>query len=155
MSIVNQLVPLFAANAHAIRYFEEKRGKWNYRKIGRPLDAALITRHISKGDPDFSLGAYVLRDLENSKGHALILDLDDHDGANEPEITATALKLCDVLEELQLPYLLFRSGGGNGFHFYLLFEELQTKSWLRALLPRLSASIDTIKLCTCLLQKHR
>ena len=31
-----------------------------------------------------------------------------------------------------LPYLLFRSGGGKGFHIYLLFQDLQTKSWLRA-----------------------
>ena len=133
MSIVNRLMPLFAANAYAVRFYDEKRGKWNYRKVGRPLDAALITRHISKGDPEFSLGAYVLRDLENSKGHALILDLDDHDGSAGPQIAATALMLCDTLEEMALPYLLFRSGGRKGFHFYLLFEEPQTKSWLRAL----------------------
>ena len=40
MSIVKLLVPLCAANAYAERYFDIKRGKWNYRKVGRPLDAA-------------------------------------------------------------------------------------------------------------------
>ncbi len=132
MSIVTKLAPLFAPNAHAIRYFEEKRGKWNYRKIGRPLDEAALTQHISRGNPEFSLGAYVLRDLENSTGHALIFDFDDHDGDSAQLIRDTAIKFSTILDDLGLPYLLFRSGGGKGFHFYLLFQEPQTKSWLRA-----------------------
>ena len=132
MSIVSKLVPLFAQDAHAIRYFDEKRRKWNYRKIGRPLDEAALTQHISRGDPEFSLGAYVLRDLENSKGHALIFDFDDHDGDSAQPIQGAAIKFCTILDDLGLPYLLIRSGGGKGFHFYLLFQEPQTKSWLRA-----------------------
>lgn len=132
MSIVSKLVPLFAQNAHAIRRFDDKRGKWNYRKIGRPLDEAALTKHISRGDPEFSLGAYVLRDLENSTGHALIFDFDDHDGDSAQLIQDAAIKFCTILDDMGLPYLLFRSGGGKGFHFYLLFQEGQTKSWLRA-----------------------
>ena len=132
MSIVSKLVPLFAQDAHAIRYFEEKRGKWNYRKIGRPLDAASLTMHISRGDPEFSLGAYVLRDLENSKGHALIFDFDDHDGDSAQLIHEAAVRFSTILDDMGLPYLLFRSGGGKGFHFYLLFQDAQPKSWLRA-----------------------
>ena len=68
MSIVSKLVPLFAANTHAVR-FRDSKGKFGYRKVCQPLSKADIDKHISRPDAEFCFGVYLLRDLENSKGH--------------------------------------------------------------------------------------
>ena len=148
MSIVSKLAPLFAPNAYAVRYFDSRRKKWNYRKVARPLDDVEITRHISKGDPEFSVGAYVLRDLENSKGHALILDLDDHDGDAGTLITQAAVKFVAYLEQMGLPHLLFRSGGGKDTIF---------TCYSRSRTPKAGSALsaDTLSVTTSVSKKGR
>ena len=132
MSVVYKLAPLFAPDAHAVRFLDRKSGKYGYRKVASPLTDTDIARHVSRSDPEASFGAYMLRDLHGSQGHVLVFDIDDHDGDTEAETTAVAIRLSKTLDNLQCPHLVFRSGGGKGYHIYLLFEEPQTKSWLRA-----------------------
>ena len=114
MTIVHKLAPLFSQDAHAVRFPDGKSGKYGYRKVQNPLDDATIDRHLSKSDPEHSLGAYLLSDLENSKGHIIVFDFVDHDGDNQEQTDVTAFKFSRMLEKLQCPHLVFRSGGGNG-----------------------------------------
>jgi hypothetical protein len=132
MTIVHQLAKRFSPDAHAVRFFNKKEGKWQYRKVSAPLTEQLIDQHLAKENPEHCLGAYVLSDLENSKGHIIVFDFDDHDGDNQKQTTATAIEFSRMLDSLQCPHLVFRSGGGNGYHICLVFEDPHPKSWLRA-----------------------
>jgi hypothetical protein len=133
MSITHELSKLFANDAHAIRFLlDSKTKKHGYRKVAQPLTPTAINEHLSGRDPEHSLGAYLLSDLENSMGHIIVFDFDDHDGDNQVQTTATAVEFSRKLDNLQCPHLIFRSGGGNGYHIYLVFEKTYPKSWLRA-----------------------
>ena len=132
MTIVHKLAPLFSQDAHADRFLDTKRQKYGYKKVPGSLTTQAIDRHLSKSDPEHSLGAYLLSDLEKSMGHIIVFDIDDHDGDNQEQTDATAVKFSQILDNLQCQHLVFRSGGGHGYHIYLVFEEAQTKSWLRA-----------------------
>ena len=116
MTIAHKLAPLFSQDAHAVRFLNRKSGKYGYKKVLLSLTSDAINVHLSGSDPEHSLGAYLLSDLENSMGHIIVFDFDDHDGDNQEQTDATAFKFSLMLEKLQCPHLIFRSGGGDGYH---------------------------------------
>ena len=64
-----------------------------------------------------------------------LLDFDSHKGDTPWEIMwETALNVAFVLEQEGLLPVLFRSGGGNGIHIYVLWDEPQDAYSVRMLL---------------------
>ncbi|MGB5215610.1 MAG: hypothetical protein WBN88_18450, partial [Anderseniella sp.] len=145
MTIVHELTKLFAQEAHAIRLPDSKTKKYFYKKIPQPLSPKAIDEHLSRTNPEHSLGAYLLRDLEGPTGHIIVFDFDDHDGDNQEQTDATAFEFSLMLKKLQCPHMVFRSGGGHGYHIYLVFEEAHQKSWLRAVGKHLLCEMAKLK----------
>lgn len=114
--------------------------KFAYRKIDAPLTDKDLARHLSGGQP---LGIYMNVGDDNASSHLLVLDFDDKDGKGIAE--GPTLAVAVHLERAGIPHVIFRSGGGHGYHIWMVFEEARPAKWLWSFAKTILASIDEPK----------
>ncbi len=91
--------------------------------------SAMLDRHLSSEAP---VGVYLVTGTECRIG---AIDLDDHDGDTDAErIVAAVVSLSTALIERGMRPLVFRSGGGRGFHIFILFRSSQQAKAVRSFL---------------------
>jgi len=112
-----------------------------YVKVDEPLTADLIDRHLSGGQ---AVAAYVLSDRGGEGklgcGHVLAFDFDDH-GGDLPSgyMEAVVLKLIGLLN---VPNVCVRSGGGRGYHVFIVFEKAKRADQLRKIGTEVLKALD-------------
>lgn len=117
MNIIEQIVALADERDHTEGYVHRKEGKFKYRKVAGAVTPEALAKHFDGGVP---LGIYMCPDEKREKTHFLVFDFDDKKGrgiAQHPTIMVAR-----HLEEMGVPHLIFRSGGGHGYHIWLFFE---------------------------------
>lgn len=124
MTIIEQIVALGHRERHT--HYYASKGEAGYSPVDGPITANALEAHVSGGQ---ALGMYLCVGEDRQKSHFLVLDFDDKkcDGIAKMPTIDVALHI----EELGLPYLLFRSGGGNGYHIWLAFENARRVDTLK------------------------
>ncbi|AQS48749.1 hypothetical protein BMG03_13805 [Thioclava nitratireducens] len=138
MSVIEQIVALADTRAHTQGY--NAKGKFAYRKVESPITPEQIDAHLNGSQP---LGMYLNVDEQRQKSHFLILDFDDHDAkgiAYQP-----TLEVALHLRRIGIPFLVFRSGGGHGYHIWLAFENARRVDTLKDDAKRLLAGVEVEK----------
>jgi hypothetical protein len=112
-----------------------------YAMTKAPLTAEVIDRHLSGGQ---AVAAYVLADRGGDgklgSGHVLAFDFDDHSGDLPPEyMEYVVLALIDLLN---VPYVCVRSGGGRGYHVFIVFEKAKRADQLRKIGTEVLKALD-------------
>lgn len=134
MNIIEQIVAL--ANSERHTEFTDNP-KQNYRPVEAAISANALADHLNGGQ---ALGMYLCVGEDHQKSHFLVLDFDDH---NEKGIAlGPTLDVALHLESLGVPHLIFRSGGGHGFHIWLAFENPRRVDALKEDAKRLLAGVE-------------
>jgi hypothetical protein len=134
MDWVHELASKMDRRAYA-RFTGRKKPK--YLKVEAPLTTDVIDRHLSNEQP---IAAYLLSDPAANKGQVVVFDFDDHEGGSR-DIEQIVATFCRQLEAQRLPYTAVQSGGGNGYHVFLVFESPKRKDVLRDGAKRLLAAL--------------
>ena len=135
MNWIHQLASKMDQSAYARFTGNPKR---KYVMVDAPLTADVIERHLSGGQP---VAAYVLSDPEQNKGHVIVFDFDDHAGTFEGMDQLVAA-FCAMVGKRNIPYTVVQSGGGKGYHVWLVFEAPKRKDQLREGAKKLLASFE-------------
>jgi len=114
--IINEIIALASQDAHAEGYHHRKENKFMYRKVDEPLTPERIKEHLNG---TAALGMYILPDGKH--GRILVFDFDDKKG--EGVAAGPTMAVARTLDEMGVPYVIFRSGGGHGYHIWVFFEE--------------------------------
>jgi len=116
-----------------------------YAKVDAPLTAEVIDRHLSGGQ---GVAAYVLADRGGDgklgSGHVLAFDFDDHNG-DLPEGYMEAV-VVGLIKLLNVPYVCVRSGGGRGYHVFIVFEKAKRADQLRKIGADVLKALDAAQL---------
>ena len=92
------------------------------RWTDQPLTEARLLAHLTDGA---ARGCCPIKAGQSTVMLGLF-DLDSHKGeVSWSEMSAVADRLCGVLEAHDLMPIAFRSGGGNGMHIYLIWDQVQ------------------------------
>ena len=112
--------------------------EWNKHHVWPPAGGLRhLAAHLAGTEP---IGVY-FSESGSDECHFGALDLDDHDGELDwPTMREAAQAVAHVLNRLGLPYLPFRSGGGQGIHIFVLFSGPVKTAVLRHILKRVIAS---------------
>jgi hypothetical protein len=135
MEWVHNLAALMNQSAYA-RFTGQAKPK--YVAVDAPLTREVIDLHLEKKQP---VAAYILSDADANKGHVIVFDFDDHEGTSQSIGRVTAA-FCDMLGKQQIPYTVVQSGGGKGYHIWLVFECPRRKDVLRKGAKQLLAAFD-------------
>lgn len=138
MEIIKQLAALGNTGAHTEGYVDRAKGKFAYRKVDGPITVDMIAAHLDGTQP---LGMYLNVDEAQQKSHFLVLDFDDHDKkgiAYQP-----TLEVAMHLAAREIPFLVFRSGGGHGYHIWLAFENARRVDTIKEDAKRLLAGVES------------
>ncbi|WP_157973537.1 PriCT-2 domain-containing protein [Tropicimonas sp. IMCC34043] len=138
MEIIKQLAALGNTGAHTEGYVDRAKGKFAYRKVDGPITVDMIAAHLNGTQP---LGMYLNVDEAQQKSHFLVLDFDDHDKkgiAYQP-----TLEVAMHLAAREIPFLVFRSGGGHGYHIWLAFENSRRVDTIKEDAKRLLAGVES------------
>lgn len=135
MKIIDQIVALGNQEAHTEGWLDRKDGKFKYSKVNRALTSEDIAAHLNGGK---ARGMYL---TTNGKSHCLVLDFDDH--GKEGVALGPTMAVAAVLDEYGIPHLIFRSGGGYGYHIWMFFEQPHTQQSLWALAKDVLAAVDS------------
>lgn len=114
--------------------FTDRTGKFAYKKMEGAITPDKLARHIDGTQP---LGMYLVTD---KRSRCLIFDFDDHDkkGIAKRPTMSVALEL----ERAGVPHVIFRSGGGHGYHIWMFFEEAMLQRYLMGFAKDTLASVD-------------
>lgn len=112
--------------------------KPKYVAVDAPLTPDVIERHL-KSDPP--IAAYVLSDRDENKGHVIVFDFDDHHGTSK-RMEQVVAAFSTMLRRKQVPHSIVQSGGGNGYHIWLVFDAPKRKDVLRDNAKRLLAAFE-------------
>lgn len=107
---------------HARRHFDRANGKWGYRRVESPLTADLVDRTVTGTEE--SVAGYVLKDTgHDAKGQVLVFDFDDHTGKVSAEVMRRCVSIFSaLLHTSEIPHFVVTSGGGRGYHIWVVFE---------------------------------
>ena len=130
-NIINRLVALAHGERHT-RYTGD-----GYRPVDGPISAKALADHLNGGQ---ALGVYMCIGSARTASHCLVLDFDDHDKRGIALMPTQTVAL--HLESLGIPHLIFRSGGGHGYHIWLVFKEARPPKWLRNFATAILASVE-------------
>jgi hypothetical protein len=97
-------------------YFDQQKGKWQYPDTKEPLTDEVVQCHLRSAPPI----AIRLRDGRHTR--AAVIDLDDKDGSSADMAGLYVSKIAMALEARKIPFFVVRSGGGRGFHIWLVFS---------------------------------
>ncbi|WP_162798016.1 TOTE conflict system archaeo-eukaryotic primase domain-containing protein [Sulfitobacter sp. JL08] len=138
MEIINQIVALGDKRRHTQWYIN--KGKTAYRPIDAEIDDSSIKRHVSAKQP---LGMLLHVDEKRTKSHCLVFDFDDHD--KKGIALGPTLTVARHLQEIGIPFLVFRSGGGHGYHIWVFWEEARRVDTLLSVAKEWLGGIDEEK----------
>ena len=115
---------------HKRRGSNRKTGKWGYFDRLGPITPELIAEHLKGGEN--CLGGLMLPD--GQKTRFLVFDFDDHEGKTDAGIIAGRVaSVCNVLRNSAIPFFVVRSGGGHGYHVWIVFETARRSDTVRDL----------------------
>lgn len=137
---LQEIVDLMDARHHAQWFPSRGDAKAGYKKLEGKLTSEQIEKHL---DGTAAWGVYCNVDEKQTQSRALVFDFDDHDGngnAKFPTITVSA-----TLTRLGIPHMIFRSGGGRGFHIWMFFENAHSWQTLQKFAKEVFDSIDEPK----------
>nr|WP_321510182.1 hypothetical protein [uncultured Hyphomonas sp.] len=124
-----EIAALMDQTKHKRRDFNRKTSKFGYFDRKGPITSELIDEHI-RGDEN-CIGGLMLPDKE--KTHFLVFDFDDHEKkTSESIIAGRVAAVCDVLQDSNIPYFVVRSGGGHGYHVWIVFETAKRSDTVRS-----------------------
>jgi hypothetical protein len=135
MDWVHELASKMDRSAYA-RFTGKEKPK--YVRVEEPLTGDVIERHLRSEQP---IAAYVLSDPNAGKGHVVVFDFDDHDGTSR-DIEQIVATFCVLLRDRGVPYTVVQSGGGHGYHIFIVFETAKRKDVLRDGAKRLLAAFN-------------
>lgn len=95
--------------------YQKDRG---YTRHDGPVTEEMLPSHLDGSQP---LGINVAR--KGAKTRFLIFDFDDHGGEVDSSVMERRVGVvAGVLETNQIPYFVVRSGGGRGYHIWIIFD---------------------------------
>ncbi|WP_439478770.1 DUF5906 domain-containing protein [Brevundimonas sp.] len=122
-----QIAELGNSTLHSVRH--EDGEKVSYRPVHRPPELPDVRRHLSTSK---SVSIYPLRGAQTRIG---VLDFDVHHARADPEGPRKAVHAVQSeLRRLGLRFMLVRSSGGQGSHFWILWKKPQSAAFVRRLL---------------------
>jgi hypothetical protein len=137
-NFVHELASMMDPSTYA--KFTGKPGA-TYVRVDAPLTAEVIERHLSGGQ---AIGAYVLADRGGDgklgSGHVLAFDFDDHSGNLPPDYMEHMV--VTLISVLNVPYVCVRSGGGRGYHVFIIFEKPKRADQLRKIGTDVLKAVD-------------
>lgn len=131
MNIIEQIAAFGRQDKHTVRY----SGGYNHRD--GPITPAMLKTHLDGGQ---SLGM-ILND-DDGMSRCLVLDFDDHDKKGDDFALGPTLTVATHLERFGIPFLVFRSGGGYGYHIWMFFEKAYSKDQMWAFAKEIFDNID-------------
>ncbi|APL95971.1 hypothetical protein SIDU_16445 [Sphingobium indicum B90A] len=114
------------------------KAKPKYLPADAPLSQEVIDRHLSGEQP---IAAYVLSHPDENKGQVIVFDFDDHAGTFK-SMDQLVAAFCAMLGKRKIPHTVVQSGGGHGYHVWLVFDSPKRKDVLRDSAKRLLASFE-------------
>jgi AAA domain/Primase C terminal 2 (PriCT-2) len=128
------------SNAYAV--FSEHGGNKSYRPGKGFISHFSIIQHL-KNDPP--IGLYL---LEGPRTRIAAIDLDNHSGQLGDNVPLDAvLKLKHLLEQDGMKPFICRSGGGKGFHLFLLWQfgcwARDVRGYLRQIVEKAGLKVGT------------
>lgn len=114
------------------------KAKPAYLPANGALTREVIERHLSSEQP---IAAYVLSHPDENKGQVIVFDFDDHAGTFK-SMEQLVAAFSAMLGKRKFPHTVVQSGGGNGYHVWLVFDCPKRKDVLREGARRLLASFE-------------
>lgn len=115
---------------HKRRRFDRKKNKWAYFNEDGPITADMIADNLKGGDE--CIGGLMLPDGEKTR--FLVFDFDDHEKKTDGGIIASRVAaVCDTLHHNKIPFFVVRSGGGHGYHIWVVLESAKRSDAAREL----------------------
>ncbi len=137
---LQEIIELMDARHHSKWFPARGDKKAGYTKHDGRLTDAQVTQHL---DGTAAWGLYCNVDEEQTRSRVMVLDFDDKKG--EGVATSPTLTVSATLTRLGIPHLIFRSGGGCGFHVWLFFESAHSWQAFQNLAKDIFDSIDEPK----------
>lgn len=114
-----------------------------------PINDDVVRAHLDGTQP---IG--VNMNVGDGKSHFAMFDFDDHSGSHE---TSTVLRrvgfVAAALTAMRIPYFFVRSGGGNGFHIWVVFNNASRADSIRKRMSAVLESANSILLESAWLMK--
>lgn len=119
MKVLKQIVE-YAGPGRFDLYFKDGRKAYAYKKDGK-IDDAVLEAHLAMQP----IGINMNRPSDaGPQTHFLVFDFDDHDGTKDPNVMRTRVGIVvGALEREKVPYICARSGGGKGYHIWVVYEQ--------------------------------
>lgn len=114
------------------------KAKPKYLPADAPLSREVIERHLSGEQP---IAPYVLSHPDENKGQVIVFDFDDHAGRFKGMEQLVAA-FCAMLGKRKIAYTVVQSGGGHGYHVWLVFDWPMRKDQLREGAKKLLAAFE-------------
>jgi len=112
--------------------------KHKYVAVDEPLTPQVVDLHLAKTQP---VAAYVLSHPDENKGQVIVFDFDDHAGTSK-EMEQLVAAFCAMLGKKKIAYTVVQSGGGHGYHVWLVFDFPRRKDVLRDGAKKLLAAFE-------------
>lgn len=107
-------------------YFPMKDGKGD---DAQPLP---ITDDVIRSHLDGSQPIGINMSVGDGKSHFAVFDFDDHDGKQLPEVMRARVGFVSMaLHQQKVPHFVVRSGGGKGYHIWIVFERASRADYIR------------------------
>lgn len=134
---INAIRPILERVRRDVSAIKKPDGNCEWRK-SEPLTDELIRQHLSGG---VARGVAPIKPGQKTTRLAL-LDFDSHKGETDwAGMVEVASAVIDELEAHGYPSIPFRSGGGNGIHLYMLWDEPQDARSVRQMLTGVLAGL--------------
>lgn len=134
--LLENIIALMDDRQHSV-WGKNSEGKTYYRKVEGQLTSGMLAAHTSG---KAAYGAYTHVDRDRTKSRVLIFDMDDHD--KRGIALGPTISIAQTLSTLGIPHLIFRSGGGWGYHIWMFFEEAHHWKALHEFAAQILDSVD-------------
>lgn len=112
-----------------LNWVDGKKAYYPARDEGtpRPITDDVIRAHLDGSQP---IG--INMNTGDGKSHFAVFDFDDHDGSVAPQVMRTRVGfVAGVLYRHGTPHFVVRSGGGRGYHIWIVFERASRADYVR------------------------
>lgn len=124
------LRPLVEAAHGYSKFAHDNSGKVIYLPQKGAITDDVLARHLDNSQP------IALHTIKDGKSHVGVFDFDDKAGDHEESSKLIRVGfVCAALDQRKVPHFVVRSGSGNGYHIWLVFENA----------PRVDALRDRMK----------
>ena len=107
-------------------YFPARDGSGANAKP-RPITDDVLRAHLDGTQP---IG--INMNIGDGKSHFAVFDFDDHDGQHDAHVMRVRVGfVAGVLHRQKTPHFVVRSGGGRGYHIWIVFERASRADYVR------------------------